>query len=238
MESRNIQLHFFEEARNCFDLGSLRNLFEPEAGRVSVMRESLKMPSCCLEGGCCVEGTCANNKTKSDASSSSPPGPCSCCVDGTCTSEVGKSSDSSPDTAEKTIESESCDAENITNTCCADPACCSAKDALEACCADESSLCSEEKKSPNEDREVEAFLENGEVESQPKQKGIRKSRFYASGICCASEIPAIKEILDPMEGVSSVSVNVAMRTVRGAFLVLVIGSISSDTSISLLSCNE
>jgi copper chaperone CopZ len=40
-----------------------------------------------------------------------------------------------------------------------------------------------------------------------------KSSFFVSGICCASEIPAINSILDPLNGVDKVTINVTNKTV-------------------------
>lgn len=40
-----------------------------------------------------------------------------------------------------------------------------------------------------------------------------RSHFFVAHICCASEIPAINTIVEPMRGVSSVSINVTTKTV-------------------------
>jgi copper chaperone CopZ len=40
-----------------------------------------------------------------------------------------------------------------------------------------------------------------------------KSSFFVSGICCASEIPAINSILEPLNGVDKVTINVTNKTV-------------------------
>ena len=45
-----------------------------------------------------------------------------------------------------------------------------------------------------------------------REKG--RSHFFVGKICCASEIPAINSILEPMEGVSKVSINVTSKLVR------------------------
>lgn len=47
-----------------------------------------------------------------------------------------------------------------------------------------------------------------------KQTGRGKSRFYVDKICCASEIPMIKSIVNPIEGTSAVSINVTTKMVR------------------------
>ena len=40
-----------------------------------------------------------------------------------------------------------------------------------------------------------------------------RSQFYVGGICCASEIPAINSILEPLPGVKNVSINTTTKTV-------------------------
>jgi ribosomal protein L32/copper chaperone CopZ len=40
-----------------------------------------------------------------------------------------------------------------------------------------------------------------------------RSHFFVQHICCASEIPAINSIVEPMQGVSAVSINVTTKTV-------------------------
>lgn len=42
---------------------------------------------------------------------------------------------------------------------------------------------------------------------------VGRSHFLVEGICCASEIPAIKSIVEPIEGVKSLSINVTTKTV-------------------------
>jgi copper chaperone CopZ len=41
-----------------------------------------------------------------------------------------------------------------------------------------------------------------------------RSQFHVQKICCASEIPAINSILNPIHGVSKVSINVTTKMVR------------------------
>jgi hypothetical protein len=47
-----------------------------------------------------------------------------------------------------------------------------------------------------------------------KQSTVGRSRFFVEKICCASEIPAIRSILDPMSGVDGVMINVTTKMVR------------------------
>lgn len=44
--------------------------------------------------------------------------------------------------------------------------------------------------------------------------GKGRSQFHVEKICCASEIPAINSILNPIEGVSKVQINVTTKMVR------------------------
>ena len=59
----NVRLHFFESLPCKF-----ANLFEPEAGRVTALRDAIKMPRCCLEGKCTTfeDGTtCCTRQSES-----------------------------------------------------------------------------------------------------------------------------------------------------------------------------
>ena len=46
-----------------------------------------------------------------------------------------------------------------------------------------------------------------------QQGGTGRSHFHVQKICCASEIPAINKILEPIEGVSNVAINVTTKLV-------------------------
>lgn len=41
-----------------------------------------------------------------------------------------------------------------------------------------------------------------------------RSKFYVSGICCASEVPAVKKIIKPIYGVSKVQINITTKMVN------------------------
>lgn len=49
--------------------------------------------------------------------------------------------------------------------------------------------------------------------------GTGRSQFFVEKICCASEIPAINLILEPITGVSKVSINVTTKMVSHSLLV-------------------
>lgn len=55
--------------------------------------------------------------------------------------------------------------------------------------------------------------------AKQKQTGRGKSSFYAEKICCASEIPMINAIVNPIEGTSAVSINVTTKMVRKEIVV-------------------
>jgi copper chaperone CopZ len=46
----------------------------------------------------------------------------------------------------------------------------------------------------------------------PEQR-MGRSQFHVLGICCASEIPAVRSIVEPLEGVKKVAVNVTTKIV-------------------------
>eukprot|EP00566_Odontella_aurita_P003386 CAMPEP_0113583338 /NCGR_PEP_ID=MMETSP0015_2-20120614/32457_1 /TAXON_ID=2838 /ORGANISM="Odontella" /LENGTH=1507 /DNA_ID=CAMNT_0000488195 /DNA_START=371 /DNA_END=4894 /DNA_ORIENTATION=- /assembly_acc=CAM_ASM_000160 len=79
-------------------------------------------------------------------------------------------------------------------------------------------------------RDIEAALNKDSFGAQLKSDGataagvigavspdgaprVGRSQFLVEGICCASEIPAIKSIVEPIEGVKSMSINVTTKTV-------------------------
>lgn len=55
--------------------------------------------------------------------------------------------------------------------------------------------------------------------AKQKQTGRGKSKFYVDKICCASEIPMINAVINPIEGTSAVSINVTTKMVRREMVV-------------------
>jgi copper chaperone CopZ len=55
--------------------------------------------------------------------------------------------------------------------------------------------------------------------AKQKQTGQGKSKFYVDKICCASEIPMINSVINPIEGTSAVSINVTTKMVRKQIVV-------------------
>lgn len=41
-----------------------------------------------------------------------------------------------------------------------------------------------------------------------------RSQFYVGGICCASEVPAVRKIVRPLDGVSKLQINITTKTVH------------------------
>jgi copper chaperone CopZ len=56
------------------------------------------------------------------------------------------------------------------------------------------------------------------------EKSVGRSRFFVEKICCASEIPAIRSIVEPIDGVSGILINVTTKMVRDTltFLLLIL----------------
>jgi copper chaperone CopZ len=71
-------------------------------------------------------------------------------------------------------------------------------------------------------KDIEAILNKNRFKAHIKTDGAvplatgstcGRSQFFVQKICCASEIPAINVIIEPMFGVSKVSINVTTKTV-------------------------
>lgn len=62
-----------------------------------------------------------------------------------------------------------------------------------------------------------------------QQQTAGRSQFYVQHICCASEIPAIHSILDPLNGITAVSINVTNKLVYvdHSFLLITADEITS-----------
>jgi copper chaperone CopZ len=69
-------------------------------------------------------------------------------------------------------------------------------------------------------KEIEAALNKARFGATVKRDGgamlgggVGRSHFHVQKICCASEIPAINKILEPIDGVSNVAINVTAKMV-------------------------
>ena len=61
---------------------------------------------------------------------------------------------------------------------------------------------------------IAAADNNVDKESVPKSNcRVGRSKFYVQGICCPAEVPAINSIIQPMDGVSKVSINPSTKMV-------------------------
>jgi hypothetical protein len=62
------------------------------------------------------------------------------------------------------------------------------------------------------------------------EKSVGRSRFFVEKICCASEIPAIRSIVEPIDGVSGILINVTTKMVRDilTFLLLILHRVADS----------
>jgi copper chaperone CopZ len=77
-----------------------------------------------------------------------------------------------------------------------------------------------------------ARIERDGAASKGNRNEMGRSRFFVDKICCASEIPAIRTIVEPLVGVTSVRVNVTTKTVCDALLCYVLDSSSKGCCYS------
>lgn len=70
----------------------------------------------------------------------------------------------------------------------------------------------EHKHSPEKSELADDFSNESTLELCDDDETVR-SVLYVSQICCSSEVPAVKSILEPMTGVSKVLINVPLKTV-------------------------
>jgi hypothetical protein len=193
-----------------------------------------------LEKSCCSKGKCSSSNNKSMESRESmveaPPGrvilhpnccdgdgdgvgPCPkpCWTTGSCSANISgtavvtavksagcvndKCSSKSAVAVDGTKESSN----NIINnndTCCSKGKC--GKGVVEKDCSNETFS--------NVTDGVESLKGDVAVEATKTTSG--RSSFYVAKICCASEIPAINSIVNPMDGTRKVSINVTTKMVR------------------------
>jgi hypothetical protein len=188
-------------------------------------RESiLDAPPCRvnLHPGCCSSTRRTGN---SDGTGPCPKIPC--CATGSCSTTIGAtavtttvksagcaindncSSSSSKDvSAEGTKESSN---NNNNNKCCSKGKC--GQGVVEQDCSNETF----------------SIVTDG-IDRLQDQKGLvaveettttsGRSSFYVAKICCASEIPAIHSIVNPMNGTGKVSINVTTKMVRNCTILL------------------
>lgn len=204
-KSSGVQLHFFEVTERKF---SFMHLFEPESSRVMTFRKE----------ACCAKGTCSSKTTMGTSSVSETT------IDMDMSVTAGKG---------KIVRS--------TITCSG--ICCSSEiplvnSALEPLDGVEKVMINVPLRNVIIDHDpsivTAAILEDilnqndfgatirrdgGAKQQKQKQTGRGKSRFYVDKICCASEIPMINTIINPMEGTSAVSINVTTKMVRKEIVV-------------------
>lgn len=230
----DVHLHFFDASRR-FDF---MHLFEPESSRVSTLRdEALKMPHI---KPCCAKTPCTSSSSKNDTCSKSKthkekhhqhteeihPGTCN-------KSNKNSNIPSGPDGLGSDIGSSNKNLVRSTFVC--SKICCSSevpmiKKVLEPVAGIEKIMVNVPLKNVivDHDPDLISAIEtndilnknhfgatiktNGGISSENSSQG--RSRFHVDKICCASEIPAIKTIVSPIEGVSNLMINVTTKTVR------------------------
>lgn len=59
-----------------------------------------------------------------------------------------------------------------------------------------------------------AFIQDNKSDPSRGDQIWVRSKFYVSGICCASEVPAVKRIVKPLIGVSKLQINITTKMVN------------------------
>jgi len=203
-----------EKLKPCCLSGACKS-FVPDIQNYTIQAE--KTEPCCSKGKCSstanqgapkpvakANACCSDNKCSSNKDSKPVQKTKSCCSDDKCSSnkdskpvEITKSCCSD----DKCSSNEDSKPVKKTKSCCSDAKCSSNKDSKPAektksCCSDDN--CSNEKPS---------FTE------QTMGKETERSTFHVDKICCASEIPAINSIVEPLKGVNHVAINVTAKLV-------------------------
>lgn len=170
--------------------------------------------------GCCGQETCGNtSKNCNDRACCSKSGDVKsmeCCSGGSCGVQNDNTKKNDCCAANKRCDNRSWSERDLfllsskfemekesedSGTCCTDESSCT-----QPCCS--TGVCTRRKR-PRSD---------GRVDGDKQKTG--RSRFFVDGICCASEIPAIRSIVDPIHGVSNVMINVTTKMVSRAILLL------------------
>jgi hypothetical protein len=150
-------------------------------------------PKCCDSDGvgpcpkpCCTTGSCnANISGTAEVTAVKSAG---------CSSKSAVAADGTKESSNNTI--------NNNDTCCSKGKC--GKGVVEKDCSNETFS--------NVTDRVESL--KGDVAVHETKTTSGRSSFYVAKICCASEIPAINSIVNPMDGTRKVSINVTTKMVR------------------------
>jgi hypothetical protein len=153
-------------------------------------KDQTETSNCCDNDACCTKGVSADPKDCCSTNTCSQKASkiSECCVKNTCSKENAPCGGGAPTQYSKDTILK--DEETDSLTCCSDESSCT-----KPCCA--TGVCT---------------LKRGRPQST---QNVGRSRFYVDKICCASEIPAIRSIVEPLDGVSEVLINVTTKMVSG-----------------------
>ena len=224
-----VYVHFFQTAPKKFSiLEYIKEHFEADPGLVAAIRPvETTTKSCCASGNCtaaspspppcCVDGVCTLASTNN------------CCVNGKCTAASfmpPELLDPLPVSAGSTT---------VRSTIVCTQICCSSEipginKIMEQLDGVSKTMINVPLKQVTVDhdhtvitaKDIENALNKGRFGATIKrdggagvaQIGVGRSQFHVQKICCASEIPAINKILEPIEGVSNIAINVTTKLVR------------------------
>ena len=237
VEGNDLKLSFFEPAPRSFIMEFIASHIDVDGGHVAAIRPVVETktpspPSCCANKTslpplppCCATGVCIKAKTDN------------CCVNGICTAsplplEFINDTFMECDPVLTTSDGTKIVRSTIicTQICCSSeiPGINRVMDSLEGVHKtminvplklvtvdhDPNLIVAKDIEAAlNEARFGAAVKRDGGVGVMLAGGGTGKSQFYVEKICCASEIPAINKILEPIEGVSKVSINVTNKFV-------------------------
>ena len=228
--SDKASMHFFSISKKAF------NFLDVFAGMIdthSTNRVQVAIP-CKAKNGergeCCDEGVCDGGgkmKATEPADADKKTKPCDydedddCCAGSVCTSQKNK---------EKTNKKTKKKAKNVKSCCDGGVVgCCSTENVepkTKPCCESgdcDSCISNKTASTMIQDYEDPAAADGNEREPMLKKTAGGygattssaphvRSEFFVKEICCASEIPAVRGIVEPMPGVSKVSINVPNKT--------------------------
>lgn len=228
-DGSDVHVHFFEAVQKKFSiLEYIKEHFEADPGLVAAIRPVETTSKPCCAGGtctaaaplpppCCVDGVCTKAKTLN------------CCASGKCTASTfmpPELLDPLPTTT---------DSNTVRSTIVCTQICCSSEipginRIMESLDGVNKTMINVPLKQVTIDhdhtvitaKDIENALNKGRFGATIKRdgganvakSGVGRSHFHVQKICCASEIPAINKILEPIDGVSNVAINVTTKFVR------------------------
>lgn len=212
LEGNDVRLHFFEEAPKKFSvLDYIKGRYAPDSGLLAAIRP-------------------VETQTKKPKPTYSPPtltaAKKDCCSSGVCTAPATVMPPELLDPIETNIKT-------VRSTIACTQICCSSEipginRVMESLAGVSKTMINVPLKQVTVDhdpsvvtaKEIEAALNKARFGATVKRDGgavfgggVGRSHFHVQKICCASEIPAINKILEPIDGVSNVAINVTSKLV-------------------------